>query len=970
MNVQRINYSKFVDFIGNKNKFYPSIAFVPQIFSFGASPSSSMFNISCRNNYFNLYNGNYIKSFGESQKCNQKCEYSTGQQFKSEQAQCENSVDYLNTKCACNFCFTNPTNEGYNKFETEPKYKKNNNNNSPYKKIESRVNIASNNIFDGSVISSSDPQYLSHSSKNVYKNHNSFSNSNCSKNDNNYYSEPVDTNVYDNYKEYINKKNSKLNIDNSNDKHIESNNFYNSKQPKILDFPKDNNNLIYKNDSIPQKYNNLVTSSETKKNNIGHKNNNLGSSMVINLSQRNQNFGPRNYNFGTNPATKNNKLGPTNNNTLGPRNNTLETPNNKLQTKSSFHVTINNGRFGQRNNNLNNTNNNLNNTNNNPNNTNNNPNNTNNTPNNTLKNNSLTINNNIFGHRNNNANNTLENKSLPVSNNNNNNNKNIGKTNQKKNTVAVKDNNENTLEYKENKQNQDESDEDNNQILTVKINIISKSLMRILNKKRNETDASDLVNSNSQSQSIYQSDITENTNQICKEINNSDLDYSELCKSLETEIMENKYMRESQNNNFISDKFSGKIIINDQQKNIPEQKIEYSKNISDDILADSNFDDTTAIYNLGEKNLFTENCPEPHKNRINGDCNKMSGKIIFDAPRKNSPKSNRILIDDFNENIDKNKLNNNKQIEKDNIDNEIQKLEKYLENNYISNSLTNVTVINLSKNIQTNEIAKNDESIQNNNVNHSFANDSEKEIVSTPKKLDKNLLDVPNDKSYLNNNKGKVSWNNLVDINYYNENKEKDNVINSTQIKENCRNYYFNYINSTNIYGENFSSTICVYQNHVDLNTVRIFDLTLDGNDINDNNLVVIGDFIHMKISLYSFVGKKKNKKLIYNSLTEYDIWAMKNRNEHYLFNLGKNDKNNPKMRDADRMREEVDNNLPSDFIDAEIIYSQDPLICSIFTVKITNNKLYITIKFNNIFPKLYSTNYCNIQLNLFKKTI
>jgi uncharacterized protein (DUF2225 family) len=150
------------------------------------------------------------------------------------------------------------------------------------------------------------------------------------------------------------------------------------------------------------------------------------------------------------------------------------------------------------------------------------------------------------------------------------------------------------------------------------------------------------------------------------------------------------------------------------------------------------------------------------------------------------------------------------------------------------------------------------------------------------------------------------------------------------------------------------------------LNTIRIFDLTLDGNDINDSNLVIIGDFIHMKISLYSFVGKKKNKKLIYNSLTEYDIWAMKNRNEHYLFNLGKNDKNIQKIKDD----ADADNNLPKDFIDAEIIYSQQPLICSIFTIKINNNKLYITIKFNNIFPKFYSTNYCNIQLNLFKKTI
>lgn len=205
----------------------------------------------------------------------------------------------------------------------------------------------------------------------------------------------------------------------------------------------------------------------------------------------------------------------------------------------------------------------------------------------------------------------------------------------------------------------------------------------------------------------------------------------------------------------------------------------------------------------------------------------------------------------------------------------------------------------------------------------------------------------------------KVTWNNIVNVKYIYDNKETESI---DKIRDNL---HFCLFKSSNIHGDNFMSTFSMYQNHVDLSICRAYDLTLDGNEINESNVEVVGDFLHIKILLYSFVGKKKNKKLIYNSLTEYEIWGIKNKNEHYLFFLEKNENKKVEVKLGNENNKEI--YPPKDYLEAEIMYSQSPLITSLLKIQIRDNKLYINIKFNDIFSKLYSTNYCNMHINLFK---
>lgn len=163
------------------------------------------------------------------------------------------------------------------------------------------------------------------------------------------------------------------------------------------------------------------------------------------------------------------------------------------------------------------------------------------------------------------------------------------------------------------------------------------------------------------------------------------------------------------------------------------------------------------------------------------------------------------------------------------------------------------------------------------------------------------------------------------------------------------------FINHMNGYGENFSCGYLLYQNHIDLDKHTNHALTMDGKKTSSQNLEQVGDFIHLKVIFYSFVGKKKSQKIIYHSLTEYELWGFKNKEKHYIYSIDKNETS-----ESDNEAKEV--------FKTNIIYNMEKNVTSEVIFYISDGRLNVNIRFNQSYSKWFATNYSNIQINNYKQ--
>lgn len=162
-----------------------------------------------------------------------------------------------------------------------------------------------------------------------------------------------------------------------------------------------------------------------------------------------------------------------------------------------------------------------------------------------------------------------------------------------------------------------------------------------------------------------------------------------------------------------------------------------------------------------------------------------------------------------------------------------------------------------------------------------------------------------------------------------------------------------------NEFDEGISNCVILYQNYVDLYKTTKFTLTMDGNDISacKNNLQSVGNFIHLKITFYSLIGKKKNKKIIYHSLTEYELWAYENKGKYFIYNLSEEKE--------EENLDENENQEPKETIEQTIIYATNGGICIYATIYfyIKEGKFMIDFQMNNSYEKFYASNFANLNI-------
>ena len=159
-----------------------------------------------------------------------------------------------------------------------------------------------------------------------------------------------------------------------------------------------------------------------------------------------------------------------------------------------------------------------------------------------------------------------------------------------------------------------------------------------------------------------------------------------------------------------------------------------------------------------------------------------------------------------NENINKNKINNNNQKDINNINlnknNNINNINNNINNNYQYNNICN----NLNNNlVNYNNIVynnNNNNNRQNNNNNINYNNNNNYNIKNNNNNINYNNNNNINYNNNNNINYNNNNYNNYSNNNYYNNNNNKNNYYNN--INNNNNNYYNN--NSNNNYHNNFNN--------------------------------------------------------------------------------------------------------------------------------------------------------------------
>jgi hypothetical protein len=405
---------------------------------------------------------------------------------------------------------------------------------------------------------------------------------------------------------------------------------------------------------------------------------------------------------------------------------------------------------------------------------------------------------------------------------------------------------------------------------------------------------------------------------------NNILDFKQINKQLELEIKEAKSIYQQkkkmlQKNKQVGneklnrvdqdDKFNGKIIYDAPRRAnflLDEEKIvlnNFPKKTNKEEFYYENYNNNNPNLNFEESNLYSKNSSDEI----------MNGTILFDRPRKKN-----FLDYEIEETINQKKKNNKNLIEpfEDSVFNETYENKKgQYELDLLDQPIINFEITNQSK--QNKKKVSWDNNLYEEKIitNH---------IGSVVKKNDNNNLEfTPCDNNY----KKRIGKNKLYDI--------------------------------ENEYEEGICNYVILYQNYVDLYKTTKFSLTMDGQEISKckSNLQSVGNFIHLKITFYSLIGKKKNKKIIYHSLTEYELWAYENRGKYFIYNL------------AEEKEEEnlVENDMqePKDMIEQSIIYATNGGICIYATIYfyILDGKFMIDFEMNNSYEKFYASNFANLNI-------
>lgn len=208
-----------------------------------------------------------------------------------------------------------------------------------------------------------------------------------------------------------------------------------------------------------------------------------------------------------------------------------------------------------------------------------------------------------------------------------------------------------------------------------------------------------------------------------------------------------------------------------------------------------------------------------------------------------------------------------------------------------------------------------------------------------------NLMSFMNDDIVLKPKK-RVSFENVeFDVSENKQIVRNENVslIDKVEIYNNIRN------------GEMLTNKIILYQRRVSGDTIDEFDLTTDGNAVSEHNLLEVGSFQHIKCTFYSFIGKNKSDSIIYNSLTEYEMWIFKNKSMYYILDLNQ---------DTDVSRD------PKEEILHKVIYSIEPNIQSHIRFYIMSGRLCVKMSIQGTSNKNYVTSYMNMNIIDYKTSV
>jgi hypothetical protein len=177
-------------------------------------------------------------------------------------------------------------------------------------------------------------------------------------------------------------------------------------------------------------------------------------------------------------------------------------------------------------------------------------------------------------------------------------------------------------------------------------------------------------------------------------------------------------------------------------------------------------------------------------------------------------------------------------------------------------------------------------------------------------------------------------------------------------------------MSNTNRYGEQFNVSTHLYHNHIDLDKHTVSYLSMGGQRCAEKSLQLckVGDFSHLIVKFYSFVGRKKNQKIVFHSLTEYELWCFESKGVHYVCSLPlKNEKDlETKANELGNQDEGDDDSqtVPSQRYTQKIIYSSDPVISSMIEFYVDDNYLFVTLQFDQSYPKYFSTNYAKMHVD------
>ena len=118
-------------------------------------------------------------------------------------------------------------------------------------------------------------------------------------------------------------------------------------------------------------------------------------------------------------------------------------------------------------------------------------------------------------------------------------------------------------------------------------------------------------------------------------------------------------------------------------------------------------------------------------------------------------------------------------------------------------------------------------------------------------------------------------------------------------------------------------------------------------------------------------MGKKKNQKIVYHSLTEYELWSFRNKEGHFLYPLSSKEQDLlDNKRDTDLTNEcSLQERPPTERYTQKIIYSNDPLVTSLIEVYVSEQHIFITIQFDKSYPKYFATNYAKVFVDQLTKT-